>query len=51
MYQIIGVDDWSQIELSEVLQAIPTGSMILLGDKSLDAFEVEADEPPTDRKS
>ena len=34
MYQIIGVDDWSHLDLIEVLNVMSVGSLIYLSDPS-----------------
>jgi hypothetical protein len=49
MTQIIAVEDWSSIDLVEVLAHMPPYSEIWLDTMSKGAFEIDAEEPPKAR--
>ena len=50
MYQIIGVDDWSHIELAEVLSVMSPGSQIIVQEPSENCMQMW-DEPVSERRN
>ena len=50
MYQIIGVDDWSEIDLAEVLQVMSPGGRIYVGEPSPECMQMW-DEPVSEARN